>query len=165
MPKVKYAESTLCKFEQRFGKRIEDFDAIQRAIEALNEETKHSYYQELPRFFLWLDEDPDQVIANRKAHIKTDDETSDYYERKVKAYKKMLEEAMTGRTTASRIGRIQGFFANNSKKYALDSVSILFNFFISLLVCLFFLNISLNIQILKKNLKNRKRSKKISFSF
>ncbi len=127
MARVKYEESARCVFERKFEKPIEEFEAIKHSIEALNDTTKQSYYFQLAPFFIWLNESPDQVIANRKAHIKTDDETSDYYERKVKAYKKMLEESMTGRTIAGQIGRIQGFFANNSKKYALNLGSMKYN--------------------------------------
>ena len=118
--KKKYEESSRYLFIQKFGKDISEFDTIKNATEALSDKTKQSYYKELSNFFIWLNESPDQVIANRKIQYKVDDETSDYYERKVRAYKKMLEESMTGRTIAGRIGRIQGFFANNSSKFRLE---------------------------------------------
>jgi hypothetical protein len=113
-------ESSRFLFEQKFGKPIEEFDTFKIATEALAEETKIDYYKRLSKFFLWLDETPDQVITNRKTQLKADDETSDYYERKVRAYKKIIEETQTGRSVRVHIGRIQGFFTNNSSRFSLD---------------------------------------------
>ncbi|MCL2476689.1 hypothetical protein [Candidatus Bathycorpusculum sp.] len=120
MPRKKYEESVGYLFEQRFGKPLSDFNTYTNTVETLADTTKKDYYSRLAKFFLWLGEDPDQVIANRKTQIKADDETADYYERKVRVYKKMLEETQTGRSVKTHIGRIQGFFSNNSKKFSLD---------------------------------------------
>ncbi|MDR1993149.1 MAG: hypothetical protein LBQ98_06625, partial [Nitrososphaerota archaeon] len=127
MVRVKKEETINYQFTQKFGKPIEEFDTIKNAVETLNNSTKNSYYLQLPRFFLFLNQNPDEVIASRKQHIKNDDETQDYYERKVRAYKKQIEETRTGRTTASIIGRIQGFFANNSSRYRLDLGTMKYN--------------------------------------
>ncbi|MDR0471548.1 MAG: hypothetical protein LBH79_07505 [Nitrososphaerota archaeon] len=116
----KRVESIQCKFEQQFGKPFDEFTTVKNATEMLSMVTKKNYGYDLPRFFMWLNENPDQVIANRKMQLKAGDETSDHYERKVRAYKKILEEELTGRGVASRIGRIQGFFSNNSKHFSLD---------------------------------------------
>jgi hypothetical protein len=117
----KKTEETACyRFTQKFGKPLDDFDAFKNAVEALADITKRDYRFRLSQFFLWLNENPDQVIANRKMHLKADDETSDYYERKVRAYKKVLETKQTGRSARAGIGRIQGFFANNSTRFRLD---------------------------------------------
>jgi len=121
MGRKKYEESANYLFEQKFGKPFEEFITVQNATETLSKGTKGNYRKNLPEFFLWLGENPDQVIANRKIQIKADDETADYYERKVRAYKKYLEDKnQTGRSIAGKIGRIQGFFKNNSKKFSLD---------------------------------------------
>ncbi|MDR0470247.1 MAG: site-specific integrase [Nitrososphaerota archaeon] len=109
------------EFEQKFGKPFEEFITVQNATETLSSGTKDNYRKNLPEFFLWLGENPDQVIANRKIQVKADDETSDHYERKVRAYKKYLEDKnQTGRSIAGKIGRIQGFFKNNSSRYKLN---------------------------------------------
>jgi site-specific recombinase XerD len=121
MGRKKYEESANYLFEQKFSKPFEEFITVQNATEALSSGTKGNYRKDLPEFFLWLDENPDQVIASRKIHIKADDETSDHYERKVKAYKKYLEDKnQTGRCIAGKIGRIQGFFKNNSSRFKLN---------------------------------------------
>jgi len=120
-------ESSRVLFEQRFGKKIEDFNRFKISVEALSDETKSDYCKRLSKFFLWLDETPDQVIDNRKIHLKADDETADYYERKIRAYKKILEETQAGRSVRTNIGRIQGFFTNNSKKFSLDLGSMKYN--------------------------------------
>ena len=127
MPRKKYEESVGYLFEQRFGKPLSDFNTYTNAVEALADTTKKDYYSRLAMFFLWLGETPDQVIANRKIHDKAGDETTDYYERKVKAYKKHLEETQTGRSVKTHIGRIQGFFSNNSKKFSLDLGNMKYN--------------------------------------
>ncbi|MDR0493207.1 MAG: hypothetical protein LBH74_06195 [Nitrososphaerota archaeon] len=118
---VKLTERSRYRFEQQFGKPFEEFMAVKNATETLSNTTKSNYSRDLPRFFMWLDENPDQVIANRKMQLKAGDETSDHYERKVRTYKKVLEEKQqTGRTITGQIGRIQGFFSNNSKHFSLD---------------------------------------------
>jgi len=127
MVKIKYEASLSYLFEQKFGRPFEEFITVQNATEALKDRTKSNYHKDLPKFFLWLGENPDQVIANRKIHNKADDETSDYYERKVRAYKKMLEATQTGRSVAGQIGRIQGFFTNNSSKFSLDLGNLKYN--------------------------------------
>jgi len=121
MGRKKYEESANYLFEQKFGKPFEEFITVQNATETLSNGTKGNYRKDLPEFFLWLGENPDQVITNRKMHRKADDETTDYYERKVKAFKKYLEDKnQTGRCIAGKIGRVQGFFKNNSSRYKLD---------------------------------------------
>jgi len=124
---VKRNETVRYLFTEKFGRPIEEFNTIKNATETLSEVTKTNYSKNLSRFFLWLGEDPDQVIANRKIQRKADDETTDYYERKVRAYKKHLEETQTGRGTQGQIGRIQGFFKNNSKHFSLDLGNMKYN--------------------------------------
>ncbi|MCL2358688.1 hypothetical protein [Candidatus Bathycorpusculum sp.] len=121
MPGIKLTERSRYKFEQHFGKSFEDFVTVKNATETLSDASKSNYGRDLRNFFMWLNENPDQVIANRKIQLKADDETSDHYERKVRAYKKYLEKKhQTGRSIAGQIGRIQGFFANNSSHFRLE---------------------------------------------
>jgi len=128
MVRKKHEESSNYLFEQKFGKPFEDFDTVKTATEALSNGTQIAYCKDLPEFFLWLGENPDQVFTNRKIQVKADDETSDHYERKVRAYKKYLEEKnQTGRYIAGKIGRIQGFFKNNSARYKLELGSMKYN--------------------------------------
>ncbi|MGA2308223.1 MAG: tyrosine-type recombinase/integrase [Candidatus Bathyarchaeia archaeon] len=109
-------------FLRVFGKPIEEFDSIKRAVECVREITKRSYYWELPNYFLFLKEDPDQVIANRRKDINSvDSEQMERYERLTRVYVRILEEKKySGRSIKSRLGRVMGFFSNNSKRYALD---------------------------------------------
>ncbi|MDR0471555.1 MAG: hypothetical protein LBH79_07540 [Nitrososphaerota archaeon] len=114
-------------FKQKFGRPIEEFVTFQNAVDTVSDTTKKEYRFKLSKFFVWLDEDPDQAIAKRKMQLKADDESSDHYERKVKTYKKLLEKTQTGRTVAGEIGRIQGFFTNNSSRFSLDLGKMVYN--------------------------------------
>jgi len=109
------------KFNQVFGKDIEQYQTIQRAIEGIQESTKDSYLRVLPHYFIHLGLDPDQVIDQRKKDLISLDVTeNERFERKTAAFiKTMLDKGRTGAATTSRM-RIQGFFANNSKRLALD---------------------------------------------
>ncbi|MDR0493839.1 MAG: hypothetical protein LBH74_09425 [Nitrososphaerota archaeon] len=127
MVNKKHEESAQGIFEQKYGKPIVEFTTFKNAVEALSDTTKDDCQKRLAKFFVWLGETPDQVIANRKIQLKADDETTDHYERKVKAYKKILEETQTGRSVRTNIGRIQGFFTNTSKKFSLDLGSMKYN--------------------------------------
>lgn len=62
------------------------------------------------------------MIKNRRAHIASaNPEMEQYYERKTKAFiNTMKERDMAGRGINSIVGRIQGFYTNNSKRYSLD---------------------------------------------
>ncbi|XES78158.1 MAG: tyrosine-type recombinase/integrase [Candidatus Bathyarchaeia archaeon] len=110
------------QFQQTFGKPIQEYESIKRAVTALSEETKENYYWQLSAFFLFLGEDPDTVFSNRKSDLFSGiPENEERYERQVKLYAKhLLAKGYTGRSTQGVIGRIQGFFANNSKRLALD---------------------------------------------
>jgi integrase len=110
-------------FIQKFGKPIEDFDAVKRAVEPLKEVTRRNYYRVLPSYFLYLDQNPDQVIEQRRKDIGSENyEEAERYERKTHAYAQMMldEKHYTGRGVQGIVGRIQGFFANNSRRYSLD---------------------------------------------
>ncbi|MFA5365869.1 MAG: hypothetical protein WC325_11870, partial [Candidatus Bathyarchaeia archaeon] len=110
------------QFLKAFGKKIEEYDSIKRAVEAVGEISKSNYYRELPNYFLFLNENPDSVIKNRRAHLASDNpEDEDYYERKTKAYVNVLKDkGLAGRGIQGIVGRIGGFYSNNSKRYSLD---------------------------------------------
>lgn len=109
-------------FQQKFGKAIEEFDAIKRSVETVREVTRQNYYRVLPGYFLFLNENPDQVIENRRRDIGNKNyEQAENYERKSMAYANMLlAKGQSGRGVQGIIGRVQGFFANNSHRYSLD---------------------------------------------
>lgn len=115
-------DSARHRFQSRFGKRIDEYASIKRAAECVGAVSKQNYYRDLPNYFLFLDEDPDTVIVNRRKHIASDDpELENFYERKTKAYVESLKARnMAGRGINGLVGRIQGFFSNNSKRYSLD---------------------------------------------
>jgi integrase len=115
-------ETSRMKFQEKFGKPIEEFDAIKRAVEALRETTTKNYYRVLPAYFIYLGEDPDQVIENRRKDIGSKNyEEAERYERRTMSYAQaLLTRGHSGRAVQGFIGRIQGFFANNSRRYSLD---------------------------------------------
>jgi integrase len=110
------------QFQQKFGKPIEEYDSIKRAAESIREVTRQNYYRVLPGYFLFLNENPDQVIEQRRKDIGDKNyEQAENYERKTMAYANtLLSKGHSGRGIQGVIGRIQGFFANNSRRYSLD---------------------------------------------
>jgi len=110
------------QFQQKFGKPIEEYDSIKRAVESIREVTRQNYYRSLPRYFLFLNEEPDQVIGQRRKDIGSQNyEEAERYERKTIAFANtLLAKGQSGRGVQGIIGRIQGFFANNSRRYSLD---------------------------------------------
>ena len=110
------------KFKQVFGQPIEEYDSIKRATESVKEVTRQNYYWELPNYFLFLGETPDQVIEQRRKDINNQNyEQAENYERKTTQYaNNLIAKGKSGRSIQGNIGRIQGFFANNSRRYALD---------------------------------------------
>jgi site-specific recombinase XerD len=110
------------QFQQKFGKPIEEYDSIKRAVESVREVTRLNYYRVLPGYFLFLNENPDQVIEQRRKDIGDKNyEQAENYERKTMAFANtLLSKGQSGRGVQGIIGRIQGFFANNSRRYSLD---------------------------------------------
>lgn len=111
------------KFERRFRKSIENFESIQKATASVNPVTKNNYYRNLPEYFLYLDQDPDTVIAQRtKDIISTNPLDTERYDTKTKAYLRYLEDEkhMAGRGIKGIAGRICGFYSNNSKRLSID---------------------------------------------
>ena len=110
------------QFLQKFGKPVEEYDSIKRAAESIKEVTRQNYYRVLPSYFLFLNENPDQVIEQRRKDIGSENyEQTERYERKTMAFAKtLLSKGQSGRGVKGIVGRIQGFFANNSRRYSLD---------------------------------------------
>jgi len=109
-------------FQQKFGKPIEEYDSVKRSVESLRDVTRQNYYRVLPGYFLFLNENPDQVIDQRRKDIGSQNyEQAENYERKTMAYANtLLAQGQSGRGVSGIVGRIQGFFANNSRRYSLD---------------------------------------------
>jgi integrase len=109
-------------FQEKFGRSIEEYDSVKRAVESIREVTRQNYYRVLPGYFLFLNENPDQVIENRRKDIGSMNyEQAENYERKTIAFANtLLSKGQSGRGVQGVIGRIQGFFANNSRRYSLD---------------------------------------------
>jgi integrase len=110
------------QFQQKFGRLIEEYDSVKRAVESIREVTRQNYYRVLPGYFLFLNENPDQVIEQRRKDIGNRNyEQAENYERKTMAYANaLLSKGQSGRGVQGTIGRIQGFFANNSRRFSLD---------------------------------------------
>ncbi len=109
-------------FQQKFGKPIEEYDSVKRSVESIREVTRQNYYRVLPGYFLFLNENPDQVIEQRRKDIGNKNyEQAENYERKTMAYANtLLSKGQSGRGVSGSVGRIMGFFANNSRRYSLD---------------------------------------------
>lgn len=120
--KYKNQPTSRQQFQQKFGKPIEEYDSIKRAVESIREVTRQNYYRVLPGYFLFLNENPDLVIEQRRKDMGSNNyEEAERYERKTMAYAQMLlGKGYSGRAVQGFIGRIQGFFANNSRRYSLD---------------------------------------------
>ena len=110
------------EFISTFGRPIEEFDSMKRAVAGLSKASLVNYYNNLADYFLYLKENPDQVIVNRRKDLNSDDaEQEERYERQTKAYlKTLIEMGYAGRGIKGIKGRIGGFFKNNSKRYVLD---------------------------------------------
>jgi len=109
------------KFSKAFGKPIEDFNSVKRAVERVGEASKNGYYYMLPNFFLYINENPDQVINNRRNDLNsTNFEQTDRYERLTISYAKSLMQKIAGKSVKGYVAKVQGFFSNNSRRYQLD---------------------------------------------
>jgi len=108
------------RFMEKFGKPIEEYASVIKATEGLKPKTIRTYHKMLPFYFLYLEQDPDSVIEQRKIDIGSLDD-AERYEKKTIAFAKQLEKGgLSGNAIASQISRIQGFFANNGRRIALD---------------------------------------------
>jgi len=100
-------------FLKKFGKLIENYDSFKNATIGLSHSSINNYADRLPSFFLFLNEDPDTVIKNRQNDIMSQNFVqADNYERKVKAYLKILKDKNMAISSIASI--VRGFFSNNS---------------------------------------------------
>src|SRR5450759_1770786 len=117
------AQTSRFRFQTVFGKPIEDFESIKRATSTLNRVTKANYYRVLPEYFLFLKMNPDQVLEQRKQDLASSNyEDTESLERKTIEYLRTLIDVKgyTGRGVNGVKSRIGGFYANNSKRFAID---------------------------------------------
>ncbi len=122
MVTVKKEERATALFIRHFGKPIDSFETFKRATRTKRATTTFQYSSSLPRYFIYLNMDPDQVIEQRKKDIKSDDPTeSENLERETQAYiNTLLDEGLAGYSVSGILGRIQGFYSNNGRRLALD---------------------------------------------
>jgi integrase len=117
------AQTSRFRFQTVFGKPIEDYESIKRATSTLNKVTKANYYRVLPEYFLFLKMNPDQVLEQRKQDLASSNyEDTESLERKTIEYLRTLIDVKgyTGRGVNGVKSRIGGFYANNSKRFAID---------------------------------------------
>lgn len=109
-------------FIKHFGKPIDEFETYKRATGGLAQKTIGQCRRVFCHYFLFLDQDPDAVIKQRKLDIVAADvSVAENYERLTAMYvKNMLERNLAGKTVRSNLGRVQGFFTNNGKRLSLD---------------------------------------------
>ena len=111
------------QFRELFGKDITEFGRFKDVLSQLSTETtRRRYINELPRFFISIRKNPDQVIAERVAHIEANKPIEvDQYEKLVKTQiNAMIAEGYAPNTIKTYLSRIMGFFSNTSKRIALD---------------------------------------------
>lgn len=114
------------EFINYFGKPIEQYAAFKRATAGMAEITMKSCRRMYPQYFLFLKQDPDAVIEQRKKDLlSTDPIENERYEKCTVAFLKTLtaperKTVLSGRTVANHLARIQGFYTNNGKRLSLD---------------------------------------------
>ncbi|MGA2522940.1 MAG: hypothetical protein ABSF65_02160 [Candidatus Bathyarchaeia archaeon] len=108
-------------FVQHFGKPIEEYESFKNATQGLKNSTYTSYRRMLPHFFLFIDEDPDSVIKQRKLDLLSEDDTeAERYERLTASYvKDLVDRKLAGNFVTNHLSRVQGFFANNGRRLGL----------------------------------------------
>jgi len=108
-------------FIKRFGKPIEEYESFKHATEGLKNSTYTSYRRMLPHYFLFIDEDPDSVIKQRKLDLLSEDDTQgERYERLTASFaKSLLERGLIGSFVVNHQSRVQGFFSNNGRRIGL----------------------------------------------
>ncbi len=108
-------------FVKHFGKPIEEYESFKHATEGLKNSTYTSYRRMLPHFFLFIDEDPDSVIKQRKLDLLIEDDTQgERYERLTASYVKFLvDRGLAGNFVTNHLSRVQGFFSNNGRRIGL----------------------------------------------
>ena len=111
------------QFRELFGKDITEFERFKDVLSQLGTDmTRQRYINELPRFFIAIRKNPDQVIAERVAHIEANKPIEvDQYEKLIKTHiNAMIAEGYAPNTIKTYLSRIMGFFSNTSKRIALD---------------------------------------------
>lgn len=111
------------QFEEMFGKPITEFTRFKDALSQLGTDTtRQRYINELPRFFIAIGKNPDQVIKERAEDIEANKILeADRYEKLVRTHINiMIKEGYAPNTIKTYLSRIMGFFSNTSKRMALD---------------------------------------------
>lgn len=96
-------------------KPIREYESMRRVLTGLADSTVESYLTVMPVFCQFVGKDPDQIIAERKEQLKSDDEgVARTYERIVVQFyehqKKRMSESAAYRYSSSTV---RGFFSRN----------------------------------------------------
>jgi integrase len=96
-------------------KPIREYESMRRALTGLADSTVESYLTVMPVFCQFAGKDPDQIIAERKEQLRSDDEgVARTYERTVVRFyehqKKRMSESAAYRYSSSTV---RGFFSRN----------------------------------------------------
>ena len=108
-------------FVKHFGKSIEEYESFKNATQGLKNSTYTSYRRMLPHYFLFIDQDPDSVIKQRKLDLVSEDDTqAERYERLTASYvKNLVDRGLAGNFVTNHLSRVQGFFSNNGRRLGL----------------------------------------------
>lgn len=97
-------------------KPIEKYKAMSEILTGLDDNTKKNYKNKLARFCEWIKKTPDEILAERQEHLKSDDiKVKRTFEQKVIEYYEYLRKETGLRDTSARmeISCIQAFFGRN----------------------------------------------------
>ena len=108
-------------FVKHFGKSIEEYESFKNATQGLKNSTYTSYRRMLPHYFLFIDQDPDSVIKQRKLDLVSEDDTqAERYERLTASYvKNLVDRGLAGNFVTNHLSRVQGFYSNNGRRLGL----------------------------------------------
>ena len=100
----------------------EDTEPLNVLRSKIEKGTYTGYKSVLPVFLFWEDKSPDQIIAEREAHLRSDDRKQRfYYEDRMNEFKQyLIDHHYSSGTIKNYLSRVAGFFSNNRLGLNLD---------------------------------------------
>lgn len=93
---------------------ITGYESVKTALSGLAGKSRDNYLTAIQWFCEFVGRDPDQIIAERKEHIRSDDEkVQRTYERKVMEFYEHLKKRMKESSAFVYAGGVRGFFSRN----------------------------------------------------
>jgi len=96
---------------------IQEYESVRTTLTGLSERTRSNYLLVIPEFCKFVGKDPDQIIAERREHMKSDDEkVKRTYERLITEFYGHLKKRMAENSAFIYTAAIRGFFSRNYLK-------------------------------------------------